>query len=390
MSLPVLANRNKHIDPFHVMELAKHALALEAAGQSVIHMTIGEPDFTAPPPVLAALHRATTAGRTQYTEAVGIRPLREAIANDYRTRWDVNVDPDRIIITAGASAALTLACAALVNPGDGVLLGDPGYPCNRHFVAAFDGEAQLIPTGPETGFQVTPELIEQYWRDNTRGVLLSSPSNPTGTSIDTSTMAAILDIVRGRGGFSIVDEIYLGLTYQDGVQSALKHGDDMIITNSFSKYFNMTGWRLGWLVVPQEWQPAFEKLTQNLLICASTLSQHAALACFDPESQRIFEERREAFRARRDYLVPALREVGLDIPVTPDGAFYIYADISRFSDDSTAFAYDLLEKTGVALVPGKDFGRHDPNRYVRMSYANSMENLREAVRRIGDYLRALN
>lgn len=389
MSLPALANRTEKIDPFHVMELLKYAAQREAEGRSIIHLSIGEPDFTAPEPVLAALEKASRSGQTRYTDAAGIRPLREAIAADYRDKWGVTVDPEDILVTAGASAALTLACAAVVNPGDGILLADPGYPCNRHFIAAFDGVPQLVPTSPATGFQLSRELIDQHWQANTCGVLISSPSNPTGTSVSTTEMGNILNSIRARDAFAIVDEIYLGLTYTDDATTALTHGRDVIITNSFSKYFGMTGWRLGWLVVPQAWRGAFEKLAQNLLICASALSQRAALACFEPESQRIFAERREEFRKRRDYLVPALREIGLKIPVEPDGAFYVYADISDFSDDSSKFAYDLLDTTGVALIPGKDFGQLDSNRFVRISYANSMDNLREAVARIGNYLNSL-
>ncbi len=386
----MLASRTDKIAPFHVMELVKYASQREADGHSVIHLSIGEPDFTAPEPVVAALNKAGQSGQTRYTHAAGIMPLRQAIATDYQEKWGVTVDPDNILITAGASAALTLACAALVNPGDGVLLADPGYPCNRHFIAAFDGEPQLIPTAPASNFQLSRDLIDQHWQDNTRGVLISSPANPTGTSISTREMGNILSGIEAREAFAIVDEIYLGLTYNDDVSTALSHGNDIVITNSFSKYFGMTGWRLGWLVVPPQWQPAFEKLAQNLLICASALSQQAALACFEPESQRVFAQRREEFKKRRDYMVPALRDIGLEIPAEPDGAFYVYADIGRFSQDSTAFAYDLLNKTGVALVPGKDFGELNSNRFIRISYANSMDNLREAVARLGNYLNSLN
>lgn len=386
MSLTKLANRNEHIDPFHVMELVKYAARLEAEGKSVIHLSIGEPDFTAPEPIVRALHTAADEGHMKYTDAVGIAPLREAIARDYQDTWHVDVDPDCILVTAGASAALTLACAALVNPGDGVLVADPSYPCNRHFVAAFDGVPQLVPTSTASRFQLSLDNVKANWQPHTRGALISSPANPTGTSIPTAEMGRILAEIRQRNGFSIVDEIYLGLSYQDDVTTALTHGNDMVITNSFSKYFNMTGWRLGWLVVPAEWRGAFEKLAQNLLICASSLSQRAALACFEPESRAIFDERKAVFKERRDYLVPALESIGVKVPTAPDGAFYIYADISAFSEDSSRFAYDLLDNTGVALVPGKDFGIQDAEKFVRISYANSMENLREAVDRIDGFV----
>ncbi|MGC1441683.1 MAG: pyridoxal phosphate-dependent aminotransferase [Burkholderiaceae bacterium] len=384
---PTLAGRTEKIAPFYVMELAKKAEALQAAGAPVIHLSIGEPDFTAPPAVVQAVSDAARAGRTQYTPAMGIMPLREAIAEFYRSHWQINISPERIMVTAGASGALSLACCALVNAGDGVLLSDPGYPCNKHFVAAYDGEPQMVTCDAKSGFQLSDKLIREHWQANTRGILVSTPSNPTGTSVTTAEMGKILDTVRERGGFSIVDEIYLGLTYgSEPPQSALSHGDDMIITNSFSKYFNMTGWRLGWLVIPEPLVPGFEKLAQNLYICASALAQRAALACFEPDSLAIYHERHTAFRERRDYIVAALRKIGLTIPAEPDGAFYIYADISKFSDDSAAFALDILEKTHIALVPGMDFGTSDPARYVRISYATSMDNLKLAVDRLDKYL----
>jgi aspartate/methionine/tyrosine aminotransferase len=383
-----LARRTERIAPFHVMELAKRASALEAAGRPIIHMSIGEPDFTAPPPVLDALERAARAGHTQYTAATGLASLRAAIARDYATRYGLDIAPSRIIVTAGASAALTLACSALVNPGDGVLMTDPSYPCNRHFVAACDGLPQLVPVGAITRFQLNRALLEANWGAMTRGTLLASPANPTGTSIPFEELAGIVDAVRQRGGFTIVDEIYLGLSYDERPRSALALGDDLIVTNSFSKYFHMTGWRLGWLVVPEALAPVFEKLAQNLYICPSTLAQHAALACFDPESLAIFEARREEFRRRRDWIVPALRDIGLDVPVTPDGAFYAWADCSRYSHDSSAFANELLEQAHVSVVPGKDFGHHDPERWVRLSYATSLEKMQTAIERLDRHLKA--
>ncbi|MBN9430688.1 MAG: pyridoxal phosphate-dependent aminotransferase [Burkholderiales bacterium] len=381
-----LAHRTANIAPFHVMELAKRAAALQAAGHPVIHMSIGEPDFTAPAPVVAALERAVRAGHTQYTAAMGLQALRNAIAADYGRRYGLDIAPSRIIVTAGASAALSLACCALVDPGAGVLLTDPGYPCNRHFVAACDGVPQLVPVDPQTRFQMTRTLLEAHWTPATRGALLASPANPTGTSIPFDELGRIIDASRARGGFTMVDEIYLGLSYGDAPRSALAFGDDLIVSNSFSKYFHMTGWRLGWLVVPEALAPVFEKLAQNLYICASTLAQHAALACFHDESLAIYEQRREAFRQRRDYIVPALQDIGLHVPVMPDGAFYVYADCSAHADDSSAFASELLERIYVSVVPGKDFGLHQPQRYLRLSYATAIERLQEAVARLAAYL----
>ncbi len=381
-----LARRSALIDPFHVMELTKRAAALEALGHPVIHLHIGEPDFTAPEPVVASLERAARAGHTRYTAATGLQSLREAIARDYGERHGLDIAPSRIVVTAGASAALSLACCALVDPGTSVLLTDPGYPCNRHFVTAFDGVPRLVPVGPDTRFQLTRSLLESHWRHDTRGVLVASPANPTGTSIPFDELGRIVEAVRARGGFTIVDEIYLGLSYDGAPRSALAFGDDLIVTNSFSKYFHMTGWRLGWLVVPETLVPVFEKLAQNLYICASTLAQHAALACFDAASLAEYEARRLEFRRRRDFIVPALRGAGLPVPVTPDGAFYVYADCSEHSADSSDFAIELLDRIDVSVVPGKDFGRHEPARYLRLSYATAMDKLEEAVARLARYL----
>ena len=385
MNFP-LAARLDEIEPFHVMELLKMAAALEQAGRSVIHMGIGEPDFPAAQPVLDAAAKAIAGGTMRYTHAVGLPALREAIAAHYHQRFGVDVAAERIVITAGASGALLLACAALVGRDDEVLMPDPSYPCNRHFVTAFEGRARLIPSGPAQRFQLSATMVREHWSPSTRGVLLASPSNPTGTSIATNELRDIVALVRERGGFTVVDEIYQGLSYDAPPFSALSLGEDIIVINSFSKYFNMTGWRLGWLVVPPSMIAAVEKLAQNFFICASTLAQQAALACFTPESMAIFEQRKSEFKRRRDYLVPELQRLGFTIPVLPDGAFYIYADCSRFSDDADAFTRDVLQATGVVMTPGLDFGTQDVERYIRVSYATSMENLQEAVRRLETYL----
>ena len=385
MNFP-LAARLDDIEPFHVMELLKIAAALEQAGRSVIHMGIGEPDFPAAQPVLDAAAKAIAGGTMRYTHAVGLPALREAIAAHYQQRFGVDVAAERIVITAGASGALLLACAALVGRDDEVLMPDPSYPCNRHFVTAFEGKARLIPSGPAQRFQLSAAMVREHWRPATRGVLLASPSNPTGTSIASHELRDIAAWVREQGGFTVVDEIYQGLSYDAPPFSALSLGEDIIVINSFSKYFNMTGWRLGWLVVPPAMIAAVEKLAQNFFICASTLAQQAALACFTPESMAIFEQRKSEFRRRRDYLVPELQRLGFTIPVLPDGAFYIYADCRRFSDDADAFTREVLQSTGVVMTPGLDFGVQDVHHYIRVSYATSMENFQEAVRRIESYL----
>lgn len=383
-----LASRLDHIAPFHVMELMKMASALEDQGRHLIHMGIGEPDFTAPQAVLDAAAKAMADGRLQYTSALGLPALREAIATYYLQQYGLTIPASRIIVTAGASAALLLACAALVEPGKEVLMPDPCYPCNRHFVAAFNGQAKLVASGAEDRFQLSDQMVCQHWNDKTSGVLLASPSNPTGTSISTSELTAIIASVKQRGGFTIVDEIYQGLSYDTAPFSALSLDDDVVVINSFSKYFNMTGWRLGWIVVPERIVPEIEKLAQNLFICASSVAQYAALACFTPETMAIYESRKTEFKRRRDYIVPALRELGFGIPVMPDGAFYVYADCSRFTSDADAFAKEVLTEAGVVIVPGLDFGPATADTYVRLSYANSFENLQEAVARLSRFLQS--
>ena len=381
-----LAARTARIEPFHVMEVVKKADALERAGRSVIHLSIGEPDFTATVPVRRAAALAIEQGRTQYTPALGLHLLRERIGEWYATRFGVRVDPAAIAVTAGASGALLLTCAALVERDTEVLMSDPSYPCNRHFITAFEGRARLVPTGPETRFQLDAALVAQHWAAATRGVLVASPSNPTGTSIASSELGKLIAAVHARNGFVISDEIYLGLSYDDIASTALAISDQVIVINSFSKYFAMTGWRLGWVVMPPQLRPALERLAQNLYICASAVAQHAALTCFEPESLAVYEAQRAEFRRRRDFLVPALEELGFGVPVRPDGAFYVYADISRFGEDSDRFVDSVLQATGVCMVPGKDFGVHRPQRFVRISYATSYERLCEAVERLQKYL----
>ncbi len=387
MVMPALAARVDAIEPFYVMELMKEAHALERAGHDIIHMSVGQPDFTAPPAVLEAAMAALQGGRTNYTAALGIEPLREAIARHYRATQQIEIDPARVIVTAGASAALLLACTALVERDAEVLMPDPCYPCNRHFVTAAEGRPVMIPSGPAERFQLTAEQVERHWGPRTRGVLLASPSNPTGTSIEPAELARLVDVVRRQGGFTVVDEIYQGLSYEAHPVSALTLGEDVVTINSFSKYFNMTGWRLGWLVVPPQWVPAFEKLAQNLFICASAVAQYAALACFEPETLAIFETRRLEFQRRRDFIVPALRELGFGVPVVPDGAFYVYADCNAVPHaargDSAALTRAILHEAGVGLVPGMDFGTAAPGTYLRLSYATAYEKIEEAVGRIG-------
>jgi len=398
-----LSTRAQRIEPFYVMEVAKAAaLMAEQVARTdrpMIYLNIGEPDFTAPPLVQAAAERAIRDGRTQYTQATGLPALRERISGWYAQRFGLAIDPARIVVTAGASAALQLACLALVDAGDEILMPDPSYPCNRQFVQAAGGTAVLLPSGPEARFQLSADQVRQAWGEHTRGVLLASPSNPTGTSIARDELLAIARAVRERGGVTLIDEIYLGLSYDEafghsalGLEDGL--GEDIISVNSFSKYFNMTGWRLGWLVVPPSLVDAVERIAQNLFICASTVAQHAALACFEPDSLAEYERRRHEFQARRDFFIPELNRLGLTVPVMPDGAFYAYADCTAAcarwdmapGQGSWEFAFELMRRTHLAVTPGRDFGSADPQRYVRFSTANSMAQLQEAVRRLEQVL----
>ena len=386
------SSRAERIDPFYVMEVAKaaQAMAREVAGTSepMIFLNIGEPDFTAPPLVQEAAAKAVRDGATQYTNALGLDALRERISGWYQSRFGVDVPARRIVVTAGASAALHLACLALIERGDEILMPDPSYPCNRHFVSAAEGRAVLVPTTAAERYQLSSDKVQAAWTDKTRGVLLASPSNPTGKSIAPAELRRIHEVVQSRGGVTMIDEIYLGLSYEEEFgHTALAIDENIISINSFSKYFNMTGWRLGWMVVPDAMVPVVERLAQNLFICASTVSQQAALACFEAESIAEYERRRAEFKARRDYFIPALQSLGLSVPVMPDGAFYAWADCTDAAQrlgvqGSWDFALEVMRRAHVAITPGRDFGSFEPERFVRFSTANSMAQLQESVARL--------
>jgi len=366
------------------MRILARARELEASGRTIIHMEIGEPDFPSPPAVVEAGRAALDAGLTHYTAANGLPQLRQAIAGSYAP--DAQVDPGAIVVTPGASGALQLAMAALLDPGDGLLLADPGYPCNRHIASLFDADVQSVPVGSDTAYQLTVDLVREHWRENTRAVMVASPSNPTGTLIAADELAAINDFVAARGGRLIVDEIYHGLVYEGRASSILEHTADAFVVNSFSKYYGMTGWRIGWLVAPEDSIEAVNRLAQNMFLAAPTLSQHAALAALDNATRPELERRRELFRARRDFLLPRLEQTGFRVMTPPGGAFYIYADCQGLGLPATELCARLLEEAGVALTPGADFGRWEAERYVRFSYANTLENLAEGMARIGAYL----
>src|SRR5688572_6596484 len=376
------ARRAAEIEPFEVMDVLARAQALERAGRRVVHMEIGEPDFTAPAPVVEAGVRALREGRTAYTAALGLDSLRESIAAHYAGRFSQKVDPAHIAITAGASGGLLTVAALYVDAGDEILVPDPGYPGYRHFVRAFEGAARALPVGAQDNFQPTLDMVRAAWGPRTKGLLLGSPSNPTGTLIEKSELTRIADFIAERGGVLLVDEIYQGLVYGSDPWSALDFPGEVVLINSFSKYFCMTGWRLGWVVLPVGAVRGFEKLGQHLFISAPAAAQHAALAAFLPESISILEGRRAEFARRRDFLVPALRRAGLSIPAEPHGAFYVYADCGR---DARAFARELLETQAVAATPGLDFGANATERYVRFAYTRSLDDIQEAVRRIARF-----
>lgn len=376
------AQRLAEIAPFHVVELLTRARQLENEGRDIIHMEVGEPDFATPAPIVNAAVDALNSGKTLYTQALGLPELRQAISDFYRQRYGVAVPAARIAVTNGASGALNLAFACLADPGREWLLADPGYPCNRHILRTYEGRPAAIPVGPQSNFQPTPQQVASAWNENTAGLLVASPANPTGTLLTLPEITALADVCRARTGHFLVDEIYHGLTYETDAPTACAAGDDIWVINSFSKYFQMTGWRLGWMVIPEAFVRDVEKLAQNLVLCPSTPAQYAALAAFRPDTIAILEQRRAEFRRRRDFLAPALEAIGLAVVARPEGAFYLYCDCSAVAGDSFALARELLEEAGVAATPGLDFGANAPEKYIRFAYTTGVDRLAEAVERL--------
>lgn len=381
-----IAARMAQIAPFHVMELMARAAALEAEGRSIIHLEVGEPDFATADPILEAAQRFLSGGHVHYTAALGLTQLREAISGFYLTRYGIEVSPARIVVTAGASGALLLALGVLVNPGDEWLLPDPGYPCNRHFVRLLEGSPISLAVGAAANYQPTAEQVAASWTARTRGLLVASPANPTGTLLDARSLAALANTVTDHGGTLLVDEIYHGLSYGVDAESALAISDDVFVINSFSKYFGMTGWRLGWLVAPQRYVREIEKLAQNLYIAPSTVAQHAALAAFSPAAMAILETRRHEFSLRRNLLLPGLRQLGFRIAAEPHGAFYVYADSSALADDSFKLAGQLLSEAGVAATPGLDFGSNAPQTHMRFAYTVERSLIEQGLARMAGFL----
>lgn len=380
------ASRSEKIQSFHVMRLLARAHELQAQGRDIVHMEVGEPDFPTPQPILEAARAFMQDGDIRYTAATGIPGLKQAIADHYQREFAVSVDPRRVIISPGASGALLLALGVTLDPGQALMMTDPGYPCNRNFSYLYNAEAQTIAVDAATQYQLNAQLVATQWQPDTMGVLLASPANPTGTTVSGEALQGIHEVVQCHEATLFVDEIYQGLYYDEKPVTALAYGDDIFVINSFSKYFSMTGWRIGWLVVPPMFIDVVDKLAQNIFLAPPSIAQYAALAAFKAETIAIAEQYHDAYRQRRDYLYQALVEIGFAIPVKPSGAFYLYADCSKFTDNSYQFAEDLLEQIGVAITPGKDFGSHKAAQHVRFAYTTSMAQLEKGVARLAEYL----
>ena len=376
------SNRALDIEPFRVVEVLTRAKELARQDREIINLCVGESDFPTATPILEAGMRALSKGATGYSEVGGVPELRDALSKFYAEDYGIDVAPERILITPGASGGLLLICALLLDPKDTMLVTDPGYPCNRHFMRLIEAKAQLVPVTAQDNFQITPELVAKYWQESTVGAMVASPSNPTGTTLKKDQLRAISQQVKKLGGQLIVDEIYHGLGFKKNIPSVLEIDSDVFVVNSFSKYFGMTGWRLGWLVAPEAAVKEMEKLAQHLFISSSTPAQYAALACFDEKTRSILDERREIFRGRRDFLLSALSSLGFSVPCPPEGALYVYSDASKFTEDSDFFCMDLLERQGVAVTPGTDFGLIDAKQHVRFAYTADVEQLSSAVDRI--------
>jgi aspartate/methionine/tyrosine aminotransferase len=383
------ARRTESIEPFRVMQLLAEARQLEAQGRDIVHFEIGEPDFPTPQPIVDAGIAALQAGKHHYTPAVGLPALREAIAAHYQRETGQTLPSERVVIAPGSSGALLLALGVLLDAGDGLLLTDPGYPCNRNFARFLNVEVQSLAVDAANDFIPTSEQVRAAWQSNTRVLMLASPANPTGMVIPQAELKALHQTVRALGGHLLVDEIYRGLVYEENDSATAVALDESIwVINSFSKFYGMTGWRVGWVVAPRDAVDALDRLAQNLFLAASTPAQCAALAAFQPDTQAILEQRRLVFQQRRDFLLPELRSLGFEIAHTPQGAFYLYADASRFTDQSEAWCREVLEQAGVAITPGADFGSYHANTHVRFAYTVDAMRIDEGLKRLRGHLAA--
>ena len=387
MSLNPSADRMSEISPFHVMKLLARARELEAAGRSVVHMEIGEPDFATPKTIVQAGIDALNMGRTHYTPALGLCDLRQAIADFYGSRYQVNVASETVVVTPGSSGALQLVCGVLINPGDEVLLTDPGYPCNKHFVQLMGGVPKFLTLSEENNYQFSLDDLKKNWTSKTKAIILASPSNPTGIVLDDELLASVAEFAKQKNAYLILDEIYHGLIYDYQAKTLAGRFDNVFIINSFSKYFCMTGWRIGWLISPKAFVDDIDKLAQNIFLAASTPGQYAALAGFSEQSIEILESYRIEFQKRRDFLFDAIQSLGFQIKNKPAGAFYLYANSSQLSNDSFQLAGDLLENTGVAITPGKDFGDANASSHVRFAYTTSLSQLQLGMDKLKSYFK---
>lgn len=381
-----LSTRSKELSPFHVMDILAQAKALSQQGKTIYHMEIGEPDFATAEPIVNAGIKALQQFKTHYTPALGLPELRHAVAEYYDRKFSLTVNPERIIITPGASGALQLTISSLLDVGDNVLLADPGYPCNKNIAHILGAETIAIPVSAENNFQLDAKSIAQHWNGKTRAAMVATPSNPTGTILPRQQLTSLSEFVERNQGRLIVDEIYQGLVYENDDYTALEISDECFIINSFSKYFGMTGWRIGWMVVPEFYVDAIDRIAQNIFLAPPTISQYAALTALKAETQVILDARRDEFKRRRDFLLPALEQLGFEIAAKPQGAFYIYANCERFTDDSFSWVKNLLNEQGVALTPGIDFGTHLADKHCRFAYTQSMEKLERAVENIDAFI----
>ena len=387
MTTPKLSRRAEQLSPFHVMDILAQAKALSQQGKSIYHLEVGEPDFATAEPIINAGIDALKQYRTHYTPALGLPELREQIAGYYERKFSIEVDPRRVIITSGASGALQLAMLCLLDAGENVLLADPGYPCNQNIAQILAAEAVAVPVSADSHYQLDAESVALHWNSRTRAAMVASPSNPTGTILPREQLESLCRFVEKKKGRVIVDEIYQGLVYEQEEYTALDVSHECFVINSFSKYFGMTGWRLGWMVVPDFYVDAIDRIAQNIFLAPPTISQIAALTALKVETQVILDARRDEFRQRRDFLLPALEQMGFEVAVKPQGAFYIYANCHRFTDDSFSWVNRLLDEQGVALTPGIDFGSHLANIHCRFAYTQSLEILQQAVDKIDTFVR---
>ena len=377
----MISRRTQEIEPFIAMDVLEKAHSMERAGMHIIHLEIGEPDFDTPACVTKAAIRALEAGHTHYTHSLGLLELREAICHHYQQRYGVVIQPDRVVVTSGTSPAIFMVFSALLDPGDKVIISDPHYACYPNFVRFAGGEPVTIPVSEDDGFQYRPEAIQDKIDDRTKAIFINSPSNPTGNLLAHERMQAIADLPP----YVVSDEIYHGLVYEGEEHSILEYTDRAFVLNGFSKAYAMTGWRLGYLISPEPFVRAIQKVHQNFFISANAMVQWAGIAALEEAAEDV-ARMRAVYDERRRFMIKRLKDIGFGITVEPTGAFYVLANAKRFSGDSYKLAFDILENAHVGVTPGIDFGANAEG-YLRFSYANTVENIAEGMDRIERYLK---